>query len=86
MNGEELMTDDNAGAVMDNVIRIDEGRIKDQLGEMVRGTVEEALNAMLDAEADRFVEHRDMSTVKIVKTRVRAIMSDRFTPRQAKLS
>lgn len=38
---------------MGNVIRIDEGRIRDHLGEMVRGTVEEALNAMLDAEADQ---------------------------------
>ncbi len=38
---------------MDNVSRIDEGRIRDHLGEMVRGTVEEALNSMLDAEADR---------------------------------
>ena len=38
---------------MGQVIQIDEVRIKDHLGEMVRGTVEEALNAMLDAEADR---------------------------------
>ncbi len=38
---------------MGQVIQIDEARIKDHLGEMVRGTVEEALNAMLDAEADR---------------------------------
>ncbi|WP_199194852.1 IS256 family transposase [Phyllobacterium phragmitis] len=38
---------------MGQVIRIDEARIKDHLGEMVRGTVEEALNTMLDAEADR---------------------------------
>jgi putative transposase len=38
---------------MGQVIRIDEARIRDHLGEMVRGTVEEALNAMLDAEADR---------------------------------
>ena len=38
---------------MGQVIQIDEGRIRDHLGEMVRGTVEEALNAMLDAEADR---------------------------------
>ena len=30
-----------------------EARIRDHLGEMVRGTVEETLNAMLDAEADR---------------------------------
>ena len=28
-------------------------RIRDHLGEMVRGTVEETLNAMLDAEADQ---------------------------------
>ena len=38
---------------MGQVIQIDEARIRDHLGEMVRGTVEEALNAMLDAEAER---------------------------------
>src|ERR1700710_1483166 len=38
---------------MGQVIQIDEGRIRDHLGEMVRGTVEETLNAMLDAEADQ---------------------------------
>ncbi len=38
---------------MGRVIQIDEARIRDHLGEMVRGTVEEALNAMLDAEADQ---------------------------------
>jgi len=45
--------DEENEAGMGQVIRIDEGRIRDHLGEMVRGTVEEALNAMLDAEADR---------------------------------
>ena len=38
---------------MGQVIQIDEARIRDHLGEMVRGTVEETLNAMLDAEAHR---------------------------------
>ena len=38
---------------MGQVIQIDEARMRDHLGEMVRGTVEETLNAMLDAEADR---------------------------------
>ena len=38
---------------MGQVIQIDEARIRDDLGEMVRGTVEETLNAMLDAEADQ---------------------------------
>ena len=34
------------------VVQIDEKRIKDHLGELVRGTVEETLNSLLDAEAD----------------------------------
>jgi len=42
-----LMTDDKEEEKMGEVIRIDEARIKDHLGEMVRGTVEEALNAFL---------------------------------------
>ena len=37
---------------LDKVIKIDETQIKDHLGEMVRGTVEDTLNKMLDAEAD----------------------------------
>lgn len=36
-----------------NVIKINETQIQDHLGEMVRSTVEETLNAMLDAEADQ---------------------------------
>ena len=47
------MTDEKKDGAMGQVIQIDEGRIRDHLGEMVRGTVEEALNAMLDAEADQ---------------------------------
>ena len=44
------MSDENP---MGQVIQIDEARIRDHLGEMVRGSVEETLNALLDAEADR---------------------------------
>src|SRR6516165_1943393 len=47
---EQPMSDENS---MGQVIQIDEARIRDHLGEMVRGTVEETLNAMLDAEADQ---------------------------------
>jgi len=36
-----------------NVITIDDERIKNHLDRVVRGSVEEALNALLDAEADR---------------------------------
>lgn len=34
------------------VVQIDEGRIQAHLDEVVRATVEETLNALLDAEAD----------------------------------
>lgn len=38
------------------VIKIDEGKIRDHVGEIVRGSVEETLNALLDAEADRLCQ------------------------------
>ena len=46
------MAEDNTKA-LSNVIRIDDERIQDHLGKIVRGSVEETLNALLDAEADR---------------------------------
>jgi transposase-like protein len=45
------MTEDSKKA-LGNVVQIDEKRIHDHLGELVRGTVEETLNGLLDAEAD----------------------------------
>src|SRR5215831_16456540 len=46
------MSDDTPSA-LNNVITIDDERIKSHLERVVRGTVEETLNALLDAEADR---------------------------------
>ncbi len=40
---------------LSNVIRIDDERIQDHLKHIVRGSVEETLNALLDAEAERLV-------------------------------
>jgi transposase-like protein len=37
---------------LNKVVQIDDRRIQDHLGDLVRGTVEETLNTMLDAEAD----------------------------------
>src|SRR3712207_235381 len=39
-----------------NVIQIDESRIHDHLGQIVRSTVEETLNAMLEAEAEQLCQ------------------------------
>src|SRR6201996_5035225 len=47
------MEEDNRGTALSNVIRIDDDRVKEHLDKVVRGTVEETLNAMLEAEADR---------------------------------
>lgn len=47
------MEEDNRGTELGNVIRIDDERVRDHLGRIVRGTVEETLNAKLEAEADR---------------------------------
>jgi putative transposase len=44
------MSAEDGGKPMGQVIQIDEARIRDHLGEMVRGTVEETLNALLEAE------------------------------------
>lgn len=45
------MTEDTTKP-LNKVIRIEESEIRGHLDEMVRGTVEETLNELLDAEAD----------------------------------
>src|SRR5262249_3775083 len=47
------MEEDSKGTTLSNVIRIDNDRVREHLGRIVRGTVEETLNTMLEAEADR---------------------------------
>jgi transposase-like protein len=46
------MTQKNCTRKMGRIIQIDEEGVKDHLGEIVKGTVQDTLNAMLDAEAD----------------------------------
>jgi putative transposase len=43
-------------AKLSHGIQIDEGKIQAHLGEVVRSTVAETLNAMLDAGADRLCQ------------------------------
>jgi hypothetical protein len=44
---------ETAPSPLGHVITIDDERIKNHLDRVVRGSVEETLNALLDAEADR---------------------------------
>lgn len=46
------MTQRNCSRKTGKIIHIDEAGVKNHLGEIVKGTVQETLNAMLDAEAD----------------------------------
>ena len=50
---KEDTVNDGLKSVSGPVVQIDEGRIHAHLNEVVRSTVEETLNALLDAEADR---------------------------------
>ena len=47
------MADEDRTIPLSNVITIDDERIRGHLDRVVRGTVEETLNSLLDAEADR---------------------------------
>lgn len=47
------MDQDRTDTGLSNVVRIDDERIRDHLGQIVRGTVEETLNSLLEAEAER---------------------------------
>lgn len=53
MSSSENIISAESGKDLSRVIKIDEARVKDHLGEMVRSTVEETLNEMLDAEAQQ---------------------------------
>jgi hypothetical protein len=58
-----------------NVITIDDERIKNHLDRVVRGSVEETLNALLDAEADRLCNAQATSAAKPVAIAVPGITS-----------
>jgi hypothetical protein len=55
------MDDQTESKPTGQMIQVDEARIRDQLGEMVRGTVEEALNAMPDL-LNRVLRYRAAGT------------------------
>ena len=64
---------------MDKILEINEKVVEDHLGKLVRSSVEDTLNALLDAEADRictYAKPSAMSIARSARTRVRAIMSE----------
>lgn len=77
------MEEDNTSS-LGNVIHIDDERIQDHLGRIVRGSVEKTLNALLDAEADRLNNSSRWNARKAVRMAVRYPMNASCIPRQGK--
>ena len=72
---------DDTPSPLNTVITIDDERIKSHLDRVVRGTVEEALNALLDAEADRCAMRNAMSAAPRVAIPAPATTSAACRPR-----
>ena len=60
----------------DNIIQLNEDLIKHDLKDLVRSSVEETLNALLDKEADELVNARSMSVLLTVRDITPAIISE----------
>jgi len=73
-------------AKLSQVIQIDEGKIQAHLGEVVRSTVEETLNAMLDAEADRLCRAERYERTEARRIRGRVPTNGSCTPKPVKSS
>jgi hypothetical protein len=80
------MSEDTEAKVLSNVVRIDEDQIRDHLGKIVRGSVEETLNALLDAEADRLCNAARYERRRRVATRGRGPMSAACTRGRARFA
>ncbi len=65
-------------------VQIDEGRIQAHLDEVVRPTVEETLNALLDAEVDHLCAPGSTSARRAARIHVPAVMIGGCRPRPAR--
>jgi len=74
----------NQDVLEPTLTQIDEGKIQEHLGEVVRSTVEETLNAMLDAEADRLCRADGYERTEAGRTREPVPISGSCTPKWAK--
>src|SRR5262249_3169586 len=69
---------------LSNVITIDEERIKNHLDRVVRGSVEDTLNGLLDAEADRLCHAQRSNAAKRAVTPEPATTNASCRPRPVK--
>ena len=60
---------ENKGRKTGQIIRIEQEQLTKHLDKVVRGTIEETLNALLDAEADRLCQASRYERTKKVQKR-----------------
>src|SRR4030088_2758155 len=77
------MEEDSKGTGLSNVIRIDDDRVREHLGHIVRGTVEETLNAMLEAEADRLCNAERYEVPKLRQQTFETAIIERYRRRES---
>ena len=68
----------------DKIIQLNEDLIKHDLKDLVRSSVEETLNALLDKEADELVNAENMSAPLTARDTAPAITSEISIPPQGK--
>ena len=66
------------------IVTFDEEAVRDELKELVRRTVEDTLNALLEEEADDLVKATDTSARPIARRTVRVTTSEASRPHQAR--
>jgi len=66
------------------IIHIDQKMVRAELGELVKGTVEETLNALLDEEADRLCGAKVTSVIPSARITVAASGSESCRPRRVR--
>lgn len=62
------------------LLKISEDEAKSYLDKVVKGSIEETLNGLLDAEADERVRRRSMNVCRTDRTRGLGITRGHFTP------
>jgi len=78
------MTQGHCNAKRGKIIQIDEEQVKEHLGEIVRGTVQETLNKLLDEEADWLCNARKYERAEGRKDRRAATTTASSRPKQGK--
>lgn len=80
-------TREKNGVEKAEIIRIDEGEIRSHVDQVVRGTVEETLNTLLEAEADALCGARDATSgLRTVWTLGRVTTSESSTRKRVRLN